>query len=186
MVSWTYIYCRCTTRWWEKYSHTYMNPEMTLSCKSCRFACTVECRYNAMQYNTIIHTSLQWPMQNPNQGLHSQKTLHTSPSWASYGVYIVNIFEQTDRVITALHRTWYCVEWIFSHIDSSGPWFNIKMSSYQCRKSHCGDKTILRPSYLHNGISYTGKMISLYWIRIQVSVDVKDLSSFHGVAVASR
>ena len=46
-----------------------------------------------------------------------------------------------------------------------GPWFNIKMTSYQYRKSHCGDKTILRPSYLHNGISYTGKMPSLYWIR---------------------
>ena len=46
----------------------------------------------------------------------------------------------------------------------SGPWFNIKKSSYQYRKSHCGDKTILRPSYLHNGISYTGKMTSLYWI----------------------
>ena len=44
-----------------------------------------------------------------------------------------------------------------------GPWFYIKMSSYQYRKSHCGDKTILRPSYLHNGISYTGKT-SLYWI----------------------
>ena len=25
------------------------------------------------------------------------------------------------------------------------------------RKSHCGDKTISRQSYLHNGISYTGK-----------------------------
>ena len=48
-----------------------------------------------------------------------------------------------------------------------GPWFNIKMSSYQYRKSHCGDKTILRPSYLPNGISYTGKMTSLYWIRAQ-------------------
>ena len=48
-----------------------------------------------------------------------------------------------------------------------GGWFNIKMSSYQYRKSHCGDKTILRPSYLHNGISYTGKMASLYWIRAQ-------------------
>ena len=46
-----------------------------------------------------------------------------------------------------------------------GPWFNIKMTSYQYRKSHCGDKTILRPSYLHNGISYTGEMTSLYWIR---------------------
>ena len=45
-----------------------------------------------------------------------------------------------------------------------GPWFNIKMSSYQYRKSHCGDKTVVRSSYLHNGISYTGKMTSLYWI----------------------
>ena len=47
----------------------------------------------------------------------------------------------------------------------TGPWFNIKMSSYQYRKSHCGDKTVVRSSYLHNGISYTGKMTSLYWIR---------------------
>ena len=47
----------------------------------------------------------------------------------------------------------------------AGPRFNIKMTSYQYRKSHCGDKTILRPSYPHNGISYTGKTTSLYWIR---------------------
>ena len=44
------------------------------------------------------------------------------------------------------------------------PWFNIKMSSYQYKKSHCGDKTVIRSSYLHNGISYTGNMTSLYWI----------------------
>ena len=44
-----------------------------------------------------------------------------------------------------------------------GPWFNIKMPSYQYRKSHCGDKTVVRSSYLHNGISCTGKMTSLYW-----------------------
>ena len=42
-------------------------------------------------------------------------------------------------------------------LRNPGSWFNIKMTSYQYRKSHCGDKTILRPSYLHNGISYTGK-----------------------------
>ena len=41
-----------------------------------------------------------------------------------------------------------------------GPWFNIKMSFCQYRKSHCGDKTVVRSSYLHNGISYTGKMAS--------------------------
>ena len=47
------------------------------------------------------------------------------------------------------------------------PRFNIKMASYQYRKSHCWDKTVIRSSYLHNGISYTGKMTSLYWIRDQ-------------------
>ena len=41
------------------------------------------------------------------------------------------------------------------------------MTSYRYRKSHCGDKTVVRSSYLHNGISYTGKMTSLYWIRAQ-------------------
>ena len=44
-----------------------------------------------------------------------------------------------------------------------GPWFKIKMPSYQYRKSHCGAETVERSSYLHNGISYTGKMASLYW-----------------------
>ena len=39
------------------------------------------------------------------------------------------------------------------------------MTSCPYRKSHCGDKTILWPFYLHNGISCTGKMPSLYWIR---------------------
>ena len=51
-----------------------------------------------------------------------------------------------------------------------GARFNIKMSSYQRRKSHCGDKTVVRSSYLHNGTSYTGKMVSLYWISPLVSI----------------
>ena len=74
-----------------------------------------------------------------------------------------------------------------------GGWFNINMSSYQYRKSHCGDKTILRPSYLHNGISYTGKMTSLYWIRalvvqwdlliIWMSCGVSDVNILWGLSV---
>ena len=54
-----------------------------------------------------------------------------------------------------------------------GPRFNIKMPSYQYMKSHCGDKTILRPSHHYNGISYTGKMISSYWIGAQKIVPVE-------------
>ena len=49
-----------------------------------------------------------------------------------------------------------------------GGWFNIKITPHRHRKSHCGDKMILQPSYLHNGISYTGKTTYLYWIRILV------------------
>ena len=45
------------------------------------------------------------------------------------------------------------------------------MTSYQYRKSHCGDTTILRPSYLHNEIIYTGKT-SLYWIGA-LSIKIK-------------
>ena len=64
-----------------------------------------------------------------------------------------------DYVLT---RTHFVHQWPF--VWESGPWFNIKMTSYQYRKSHCVDKTVVRSSYLHNGISYTGKMSSLYWI----------------------
>ena len=41
-----------------------------------------------------------------------------------------------------------------------GGWFNIKMSFYEDRKSHYGGKMVIRLSYLHNVISYTGKMTS--------------------------
>ena len=54
-----------------------------------------------------------------------------------------------------------------------GPWFNIKMSSYQYRKSR-GDKTVVRSSYLHNGISFTGMMSSLYWIRALILISTRN------------
>ena len=44
------------------------------------------------------------------------------------------------------------------------------MPTYQYRKSHCGDQTVVRSSYLHNGTSYTGKMASLYWFSPLVSI----------------
>ena len=38
------------------------------------------------------------------------------------------------------------------------------MQSYQYRKSHYGDKTVVRSSHFYNGIFFTGRMASLYWI----------------------
>ena len=62
--------------------------------------------------------------------------------------------------------------------STSGSWFNIMMSSYQYRKSHCGDKTVIRPSYLRNGISYTGKMPSSYWVRALKTTSKKHTNLF--------
>ena len=38
-----------------------------------------------------------------NQILESQQTPHISPSWASYGLSVVRIWEKTDHVLTAPH-----------------------------------------------------------------------------------
>ena len=59
---------------------------------------TVECRYNAVQIITILHTALRWQQQNVNQ---------TSNSRASYGVSIMRILEKVDRVITTTHCMWF-------------------------------------------------------------------------------
>ena len=49
------------------------------------------------------------------------------------------------------------------HIWLNGPWLNMKMS-YQYKKSHCGDKTVLISTYLHIGIFHSDKLVYWYWI----------------------
>ena len=41
----------------------------------------------------------------------------------------------------------------------------LALIQYKNRKSNFGDKSVIRSSYFHNGISYTGKNTSMYWIR---------------------
>ena len=43
---------------------------------------------------------------------------------------------------------------------------HINLSSYQYGQSYCGDKVVVGSSYLHNGISYTGKTTSLIFIEL--------------------
>ena len=138
----------------------------------------MRCRYNAVHYVTILHTILQSQQQNMSDFELTKKTPYLAPTAEIWGVYCEKCGENWRRYNdTALcimlfyfgyiNRSQGTVWLIYPH--SPGPRFNIKMTSYQYRKSHCGDKTILRSSYLHNGISYTGKTTSLYWIRAQVA-----------------
>ena len=88
----------------------------------------------------------------------------------------VPVNRSLKSVCNDLSDCWMPILFCFNFISSSSPnnahgdQFNIKMTSYHSRKSHCGDKTILRPSYLYNGISYSGKMTSLYWISALVTI----------------
>ena len=66
----------------------------------------------------------------------------------------------------------------------AGPRFNIKMLFYQYRKYHWGDKTVVRLSYLHNGISYTGKMWSLYWFIPQVLYSLSGKTSYQQISLS--
>ena len=66
---------------------------------------TVKCRYKVVQYNMILHTSLQELRQNISQRLNPQKTPLTSHWPASYGVSFANILEKIDCIITAPHCT---------------------------------------------------------------------------------
>ena len=77
------------------------------------------------------------------------------------------------RKVSRKHSIIFTFTAIYRHWNWTGGRINIKMSSYQYKKSHCGDKTILRPSYLHIEISYTGKMLSSYWIGAQVVIRLR-------------
>ena len=95
----------------------------------------------------------------------------TRPQWVTVLIEAFSLILPNINVISLCTVSDMGCHWLLS-ISSMwpGPWFRIKMPSYQYIRSHCGDKTILQPSYLHNGISYTAKRTSLYWIRAQVYI----------------
>ena len=103
-------------------------------------------------------TNQEWPaifltIQNSPSGI-SAKNDHT----------FIKVLQELLRISNSLwFLAWFLWECRFT-LSMTWGWFNIKIPSYQYRKFHCGDKKILKPPYLHNGISYTGKT-SLYWIR---------------------
>ena len=90
-----------------------------------------------------------WCFNNGKFGAYITMTLHKH--WRLKPEETRLFFQQIAHIMT----------------KTSGPRFNTNMSPYQYRKSHCGDKTIARSSYLHTRISYTGKMVSLYWTNPQ-------------------
>ena len=61
--------------------------------------------------------------------------------------------------------------------------YQYKITYYPYREYHCGDKTILRQSYLNNGISNSGKMAALY---SGPRLTCPNFEVFHSKAITSR
>ena len=65
-----------------------------------RYITSVRCRFNAysaVQYNMILHASLQCLGQNMIKSLNAQMTPHNSPYPASYGVLCADLGENVPR-----------------------------------------------------------------------------------------
>ena len=107
---------------------------------------------------THLHGAVFLPYLVWYKGIDQQLQLHKS---RHYNYYSSKPKLQRRNRCVGMHASLDYVQ-IISYDTYPEPRFSIKMPSYQYRKYHCGDKTILRPSNLHNGISYAGKMTSLY------------------------
>ena len=68
-------------------------------------------------------------------------------------------------ILVRWHLSIESTSW-FQHITKSSPatgWTSCSGHDFTCRVL-----AVVRSSHLHNGISYTGKITSLYWIRAQI------------------
>ena len=114
--------------------------------------------------------------------IQKKKSLYKITFENKWHEQIIQLFKKKQNMVQVDSSYCNVVLFHFPMKGTTGGGINIKMSSYQYRKSHCGDKTILRPSYLHNGISYTDKMTSLYWIRdLDVKLDVVSLCDLQSI-----
>ena len=102
---------------------------------------------------------------------------------------LVKYVSNTRDVFNTVHRflLWRCLDIVWLHVcvynpiaedvpalneirpsaDTAGPQFNIKMSSYQYWKSHCGDKTVIRSSsWLQSYTDFVWISFEYWWFLI--------------------
>ena len=93
-------------------------------------------------------------MQNACKGATKSNSNHVPPALFLYTIflcrnlrrYIIWCQAGSGPMLTTWSRLWQGAA--TACLQGPGDGFNIKMPFYQDRKSHCGDKPILRPSYL--------------------------------------
>ena len=117
---------------------------------------TIDSRYIAVIYNTIINTGQQLQWYNFGQTLRSRTTPHTSPSRTSYGVSFVRSWNKYYRDISRAH----CNGFSYTGKTTS-PWWIMARVSFRNAGKHTDWTAIIsqsqtrwpfefRPSHLKN------------------------------------
>ena len=103
----------------------------------------------------------RWPVNSPHKGQWRRALM-----FSLICVWRNGWINNAEAGGLRYHRAHYDIIVI---VDSqcTGPWFYKNILSYPYKKSHYGDKTVIRSFNLHNGVSYMGKMASLYQISPQ-------------------
>ena len=138
--------------------------------------CQLCCHWRRYSPRKIIWSAKRDLLENmkavaPIGRLHSQKVTQASIMWLSgrsADLMMVPSFAMAEGGTT-----------ISVHVlvvASANPWRRkIPLRALiQYKDVHCGDKTVVRSSYLHNEISHTSKMLSLYWIGAEVPIPYID------------
>ena len=81
--------------------------------------------------STCRLNSSSWLLKPLYSGLIVLKRRPILSYWPTCGLWSPDSF---------IMRIYWCQQWS----GMPGPWFNVKMTSYQYRKSHCGDKMVIR------------------------------------------
>ena len=149
-------YRRDTKQWWPIYIYIYIMGKAIVNGQTVfdnSIQDSISCgmaRYLACHQHKSLreHRNIWW---SDNSGI---KKTGCKMCWYSD----IKIGRDIDWADIRTHPKIDLIQLHVSVISEPSPCFNIKMPSYQYSKSHCGDKTVERSSYLHNGISCTGKM----------------------------
>ena len=113
--------------------------------------------------------SWTWAVTNLDAVLsHEGTMLHSSCRPLTISVMISLLQLVAGKIQEYLQRDsrqWQQGRRMGVHSNISGSWCSINIS-YQYRKSHRGDKTFVRTSYLHNGLYYSDKTAPPYSINL--------------------
>ena len=140
----------------KHFIHTWTNKAFTITPKQNMYQTVIKWNIYSLMGTCAIHKT----------GWFDQVCLNISHGYVYKWIGLIKYWKKILQSIFAKE----CLDCVATNnihskgcLKRAGPWFNIKMSSHQFRKSHCGDKTVVRSSYLHNRISYTGKTSTVYW-----------------------